>query len=216
MNLCFHGIGTPGRELETGEAPYWISEDFFAEIMDYVTNHPTIDLSFDDGNASDVAIALPALQKRKLTGTFFPLAARLGQPGSVDGDGLKELRTSGMLVGTHGMHHQPWRGLNPASLEEELVDARAILERELGAPISVAACPLGSYDRKVLSRLKTLRYTRVFTSDRGTTRPDAWLQPRHSVRNDDTFADVRTLVEQRPSPLEQVVFTGKTALKRLR
>ena len=40
-------------------------------------------ISFDDGNASDVGIALPELERRGLKAVFFLLAGRLGQPGSL-------------------------------------------------------------------------------------------------------------------------------------
>jgi hypothetical protein len=33
----------------------------------------------------------------------------------------------------------------------------------------------------VLATLRRSGYRRVYTSDRGTTRPDEWLQPRNSV-----------------------------------
>ena len=31
VNVCFHGIGTPDRELEPGEDKYWISTELFAD-----------------------------------------------------------------------------------------------------------------------------------------------------------------------------------------
>src|SRR5207249_4098380 len=36
INICFHGVGTPRRELEPGEDVYWISEDAFRRILDEI------------------------------------------------------------------------------------------------------------------------------------------------------------------------------------
>ena len=53
-------------------------------------------ISFDDGNASDLEIGLPALLERGLTATFFVLAGRLGRPGSLDADEVARCsRTAG-------------------------------------------------------------------------------------------------------------------------
>src|SRR3712207_5181342 len=92
INVCFHGIGTPRRELEPGEAPYWIGVDTYHRVLDDLASWPLpVRISFDDGNASDVEIGLPGLLSRGLTADFFVLAGRLGQTGSLDEPAVKEL-----------------------------------------------------------------------------------------------------------------------------
>ena len=198
-NVCFHGVGTPRRELEPGEDVYWVGTDQFLRILDEVATWPTVRLSFDDGNASDVDIALPALLERGLTAEFFALAGRLDAPGSLRGEGLRTLRRHGMTVGSHGMHHRSWRGLDEAGARVEFVEARDRLSAEVGEPVDVAACPLGRYDRQVITRLRGLGYRRVYTSDRRPARADAWLQPRHSVRRHDTADTLRAAVLDPPA-----------------
>jgi peptidoglycan/xylan/chitin deacetylase (PgdA/CDA1 family) len=191
VNVCFHGIGTPLRELEPGEDPYWVSKDAFLTILDELVTWPSIAISFDDGNVSDVRIALPALTERGLTATFFALAGRLDRPGSLSGDDLRELVRHGMAVGTHGMAHRPWRRMSPQARESELMQARVELSEACGVKVTDAACPLGQYDRRLLNHLRHLGYRRVYTSDRRPALADAWLQPRFSVRTGDTPASVR-------------------------
>ena len=48
-----------------------------------------------------------------------------------------------------------------------------------------AACPFGSYDRRVLESLRGSGYRRVYTSDRGTTDAEDYLQARNTVGPDD-------------------------------
>jgi peptidoglycan/xylan/chitin deacetylase (PgdA/CDA1 family) len=181
INLTFHGIGEPGRPLDPGEGDVWVSREQFLALLDRAADRRDVAISFDDGNASDVEQALPALRERGLTATFFVLAGRLGRPSFVDEDGVRALAEAGMEIGCHGMRHRAWRGLDHRTLHEELVDAKRILEGAVGRPVTRAACPFGSYDRRVLRALRGTGYERVYTSDRGTARPDAFLQARNSV-----------------------------------
>ena len=74
-NISFHGIGTPeGPEREPDEHRYWVTESAFLRVLDLCASVPNVRLSFDDGNASDAAIALPALLERGLSADFFPIA----------------------------------------------------------------------------------------------------------------------------------------------
>ena len=42
LNLCFHGIGAPGRELEPGEENYWIGPAKFEELLDVIVRFPSV------------------------------------------------------------------------------------------------------------------------------------------------------------------------------
>jgi peptidoglycan/xylan/chitin deacetylase (PgdA/CDA1 family) len=216
INVCFHGIGTPGRELEPGEAPYWISVDTYHRVLDDLAGWPTVRISFDDGNASDVEIGLPGLLARGLVADFFVLAGRLGQPGSLDEPAVKELVAAGMTVGTHGMNHIPWRGLDPATTRAELVDARARIAAVTGTPVDAAACPLGRYDRRLLGDLRRFGYRRVYTSDRRAADPNAWLQPRFSIRAEDTPESFRARATAVPALPARAKDAAKGLIKRWR
>ena len=216
LNICFHGVGTPQRELEPGEDVYWVDVDRYLRILDEIVTWPSVRISFDDANASDVEIGLPALVERGLSAQFFLLAGRLGQPGSLAVDDVRELVDRGMAIGTHGMSHQPWLKMNPATRETELVEARRRIEDAAGVTVTEAACPLGRYDRRLLSDLRRLRYHRVYTSDRQAARPDSWLQPRFSVRRDDTAESLRAALLSCPSLGRRARHTVVGLVKRLR
>ena len=215
IHLCFHGIGACTREREAGEAKYWVSTDRFRAIADEIAGHANVRLSFDDGNSTDIDVALPELRARGLTVTFFPLAGRLGERGSVAAGDLGVLRAAGVRIGSHGWAHVPWRGLDRASLTRELVDARVRLEAASGASITDAALPLGRYDRGLLRRLKEAGYTAVYTSDRFPVRDSSWLRARYSVTADDTVESVRWILRRRPG-LGETRQVLASAVKRLR
>lgn len=201
VNLCFHGIGAPGRELEPGEATYWIGTDLFESVLDEVAGRPDVVLSFDDGNASDVELGLPRLQERGLRATFFVLAGRLDLAGSLGREDVVRLRDAGMTVGTHGMDHHSWRHLDEQARRRELEEARTAIAEVVGRPVDEAALPLGQYDRTTLRALRRAGYRRVHTSDRRPARPGAWLQPRYSIRGEDTLESLRReVLSDRPWP----------------
>ena len=181
INLTFHGIGEPGRALSPGESDVWVSSEQFAALLDSAAGRDDVRITFDDGNASDLEIALPALRERGLSATFFVVAGRLDVPRFLDAEGVRELAAAGMEIGCHGMRHRAWRGLDDSALHEELVQSKALLERVVARPVTRAACPFGSYDRRVLRGLRRAGYEHVYTSDCGVTRPDEWLQVRYSV-----------------------------------
>jgi len=191
VNVCFHGVGTPGQGLDAEAAGYFVSRDVFLAVLDELMKYPAASLSFDDGYASDVEIALPALLERGLSASFFPLAGSLGRPGHVSGAGLRALAGAGMTVGSHGMRHRSWRRLDAESGHEEFTLARSMIAEAAGAAVLTAACPFGAYDRRVLTTLRGQGYAQVFTSDRRRARAGGWLQPRYSVRRDDTPRSVR-------------------------
>jgi peptidoglycan/xylan/chitin deacetylase (PgdA/CDA1 family) len=195
INLSFHGVGPPpGPPREPGEHDYWVGRDAFLALLDDVQGRDGVRLSFDDGNASDVEVALPALVERGMTADFFVVAGRLGTPGNVDADGVRALSGAGMGVGTHGMDHRSWRGLDDDELALELVEARQAIAEVAGSAVDAAALPLGQYDRTVLAALRKLEYRVVYSSDARRGRPGAWFQPRYSVRASDTPHSLREFV----------------------
>jgi hypothetical protein len=98
------------------------------------------------------------------------------------------------------MWHRSWRAMDQQETREELVDARDRIAAVAGSPVTTAACPLGLYDRRLLGEMRHQGYTHVFTSDRRPATGGAWLQPRFSVRREDTAGSVRTDMLQ-PAPL---------------
>lgn len=197
IGLIFHGIGTPGRTLEPGEAPYWISIARFDTILDKVqaTPHPDhIRLSFDDGNASDHDIALPRLRARGLTADFFVLSGRIGQLGSLSAEQIRALAACGMGIGSHGIAHRDWRRIGATDLEAEVTGSRGAIKDILGRPVTTAGIPFGSYDAQVLAALRRAGYSAVYSSDGGTMNPQAFLRPRTSVRATMTEAEIAAIL----------------------
>jgi peptidoglycan/xylan/chitin deacetylase (PgdA/CDA1 family) len=194
INLTFHGIGDPGRPLDDAEADVWLDRAGFASVLDAIGRRDDVRISFDDGNGSDLEHALPALSERGLRATFFICAGRLGQPGFVDADGVRLLRSAGMAIGSHGMNHVSWRGLSGPDAQREIVQAKRALEEAIEAPVEEASCPFGAYDRRSLGALRAAGFKRVYASDGGPARPQDWLVARNTMHRWDSGESVARLL----------------------
>src|SRR5882757_21697 len=181
VNLTVHGIGPTERPLEPDEDKTWVTVEQFEQVLDAAVGRSDVRITFDDGNASDVRIALPRLVERGLKADFFVLAGLLGQPGRLDRSGLHDLMRTGMRIGSHGWAHRDWRRLTDEQAREEIVQANKVLTELIGEPVTEVAVPFGSYDRHVLRRLRRAGVRRVYTSDGGRATAGSWLQPRNSL-----------------------------------
>jgi peptidoglycan/xylan/chitin deacetylase (PgdA/CDA1 family) len=202
--INFHGIGTPHSGVGADEEPFWLSRRTFIAMIDRIAfigedaGAPT-SITFDDGNASDATIALPELVKRGLTATFFVCADRIGLPHYLDRSAIGDLLQAGMAIGSHGMRHRDWRKLDDRALDEEISGARARLADVCGKPMRMASVPFGSYDRRVLARLRREGFDCVHTSDGGLARSGAWLKPRESLDASWSVRDLERVAAASPS-----------------
>jgi peptidoglycan/xylan/chitin deacetylase (PgdA/CDA1 family) len=202
--LNFHGIGTPHSGVDADEAPFWIPRRKFVALIDQIAymgdaSGARTSITFDDGNASDATIAMPELVKRGLTATFFVCADRIGMPHYLDASAICEMLRAGMAIGSHGMRHRDWRTLDDDALNAEIGDARERIADACGRPVSTASIPFGSYDRRVLARLRRENLECVHTSDGGLARCDAWLKPRESLDASWCPRDIERVVAASPA-----------------
>ena len=82
--IMFHGIGDPPSTATAFEAQFWVDPNRFRQLMDCMADYDDYEITFDDGNRSDIDIVMPILQDRGLTAHFFVLADRLNNPRSLN------------------------------------------------------------------------------------------------------------------------------------
>src|SRR2546430_16228330 len=105
--LTFHGIGDPPRAVQESERSVWISKPQFEAVLDAISDREDVILTFDDGNASDAEIALPALARQGRTAIFFLVAGRRDEPGFVTTEDATKLVEAGRKGGPHGGYPHP-------------------------------------------------------------------------------------------------------------
>jgi biofilm PGA synthesis N-glycosyltransferase PgaC len=214
--LNFHGVGPIPREISDGERNCWLETAHFEAVLEIVRGQPHVELTFDDGNASDVEIVLPALLGRGLRATFFICSGRLDQPTFLSRSQVRELRAAGMGIGSHGIDHTSWRRLAQDQLAQELASSRQILEEVCGSPVVVAACPFGDYDRRVLKGLRQAGYRQVYTSDGGTAAAGDWLKARATVTRSISLDYLDCMIRQGPGVHTRIMKKVRKLIKRLR
>ena len=214
--LTFHGVGPKPRTLTEEEDAVWLDHDAFEEILDAIKALGRTWLTFDDGNASDLDIALPSLLRRNLKADFFISTGKVGCDGYLNASQVREIANAGMGIGNHGISHTSWRKLDHSDLWNELKNSQKKLEEIVGKPIDQASCPFGHYDRRVLSFLRRAGYSRVYTSDGGVAVTSHWLQPRTSLHRHDSSSSIYDLLSTNHHSTRNLIRRLKTAIKRRR
>lgn len=216
--LIFHGIGDPRPELPAEERPYWISPDFFEEILTAVkfrSQRHSVLLTFDDGNASDLHAAR-RLASVGLEGKFYLLTGRFGQPHYLNRTDARDLQRAGFEVGLHGRGHVDWRRASDQDLAAETIDARADLSDAIGRPVTSAAIPFGAYNRRVINHLRRQDFDRIYTSDAGPARSKGLFRRRTAVMAHHRIDDIIALIEDRADMLARARRVVAPIIKRLR
>jgi peptidoglycan/xylan/chitin deacetylase (PgdA/CDA1 family) len=76
----------------------------------------------------------------------------------LDADGVRELASAGLEIGSHSATHVPLAGLAPDELEAEVAGSRASLAALLGTEIRGFAYPYGSMDAAARGAVRDAGY----------------------------------------------------------
>lgn len=185
--LMYHRILSDRHPVpDPEERPWAVSAGAFARQMDRLVEsgrvgvsmrdvHETlaiggripaawVALTFDDGNASDHAHALPLLAARGFRATFFVCGARVDAAGGLSRAALREMQGAGMHIGSHAMTHRFLTTLDEAAERTELAESRELLESVVGAAVDHFAPPGGRWSPRTARALRALSFAAVATS----------------------------------------------------
>jgi peptidoglycan/xylan/chitin deacetylase (PgdA/CDA1 family) len=134
-------------------------------------------LTFDDGGASAL-VAADALERRGWRGHFFVTTGRVGSPGFLDEDGVRELARRGHGVGGHSHTHPTYFGLlSRAEQLDEWRRSREELGRILGEPPVAASVPGGFFGPQVAETAAEAGYGWLMTSEPESRLRTEWGLP---------------------------------------
>jgi peptidoglycan/xylan/chitin deacetylase (PgdA/CDA1 family) len=100
-------------------------------------------ISFDDGDVSNVTVALPLLCERGMVAEFFITSDFIGQPCMLTAQDVRTLAQAGMGVQSHGRSHRFLEDLDYETMHAELRDSKDRLEGASGVPVTAIAFPGG-------------------------------------------------------------------------
>jgi peptidoglycan/xylan/chitin deacetylase (PgdA/CDA1 family) len=132
-------------------------------------DHRLVGLTFDDGYADFLRLAVPALRQYGHTATVFVLPGRLGGSNDwdpdgprkplLDADGIREAAGAGMEIGSHGLLHRDLTALDDAALAAEVSESRALLAEVTGTPPVGFCYPYGVLDARAVLAVRDAGYT---------------------------------------------------------
>lgn len=163
--LMFHSVGA-SENKEAGAELYSVEVEKFKEQMKILGTVPVIRplISFDDGLVDNYTNAYPILKELGLKAYFFVIVSKIGTEGYMNWEQIRELKNAGMSIGSHGMTHRLLTELEDKELNDEIKESKMILEKNLGQRIDYFSIPFGSYNAKIIEKIKEAGYKAVFTS----------------------------------------------------
>jgi peptidoglycan/xylan/chitin deacetylase (PgdA/CDA1 family) len=160
-----------------GYTPLTIQELITDEETGILPEKP-IAITFDDGWRDQYNNALPILIKYKIPATFYIYTGVIGSPAYMTWDDLQALVNLDMEIGGHTKSHPRLTKINPDKLDEEIVQSKHVLEKNLHVQVSNFAYPYGVYNDAIIKVVKGAGYISARTSN-------------HSIYND--FKDLYQL-----------------------
>ena len=193
--LMYHGVKTDSQSVpddrEIGAELYdlrleqfesqmtWLSDHNYHTInidkIDNLSQQRQVILTFDDGEMNNFIHALPVLKRLKFKAYFFIIVERIGKPGYMGWNELRQLYEAGMTIGSHGLTHRILTDLTDREVEGELYDSLKYLVNHLGDGISTLSIPRGFCNDSVIQIAYKLGYLDVFISERpGHLKSNCW------------------------------------------
>lgn len=172
-------------------------------------------ITFDDGNASDIELALSELVSSKKTASFFIVPSLVGSKGYMTWDDVVTLRMHGMVVGSHTLSHRNLALCDPRTIASELTESRAMIQTVTGVSVDALALPGGFAPRGIGRYAKEAGYSCVLTSRPGYWDRRSLLVPRVCARPTLTPTELRAVLTGTGSAYlryEQVKYMARSAM----
>ena len=200
-------------------------------LVDLVSNpkmsassKPLAAITFDDGFEDNHSYALPILAKHGATATFFITAGFVERDPVVlerfqqllgratddlvplDWPQIRELRASGMDIGSHTYSHPNLARLSSADAENELRLSKELISDRLGDAIDLFAYPFGKprvhFTSETTDRVRTTGYRLAASiTFRGVRRTDASLNIPRFFADGDTVEKLEAKLQGIYDPL---------------
>lgn len=213
--LMYHGLHADQRAHGRYDAVYSVHPSAFARQLDWLRGNGyrsvlpgdraaagegrRVAITFDDGDVSNLEVALPLLRERGMVATFFVTSGFVDQPGMLSPAQLRALADAGMAIGAHGRSHAFLEDLGEAALAAELGESRDALAAIAGCTVDAMALPGGRGGERERIAAHAAGYRHLFGSVPGPNRRsdgDGWLQ-RIAVTRGTTIDEFAALVAWR-------------------
>ncbi len=152
-------------------------------------------LTFDDGWENQYKYAFPILKKYGVSAMFYVYTRPIGYKHFLTWEQLREMKHSGMEIGSHTITHPFFKKSDEKSLRFEIIESKKVLEEKLSIPINHFAAPFGYSNEHIESIIKEAGYETGRTIYRGPHQSNPY-----SLRGDlltDSMKDFINALEQK-------------------
>ena len=183
--LMYHHVGIPSGKWRLNT----VSEKSFEYQMDFMKRHGfqvisfddlvegmkegqlfarnTVVLQFDDGYEDNYKYAFPILKKYGFPAMVFLVSDKVGTPGFLTWDQVKEMEKYNFLAGAHTRHHVYLPRVSLAQAQDEIAGSKKIIEDHLGHSIDYFSYPSGGFTEEIKRLVKEAGYKAAVTTNRG-------------------------------------------------
>lgn len=150
----------------------------------------TIVLTFDDGYQNSFLTAFPILKKYDFQASIFLTTRSIGKVkeggviGMLDWEEVKKMDGSGLIdFEPHTVTHPKLTSLKTKEIENEIIESKEKIEKELQKKCKYFAYPKGKYNAGIKEAVKDAGFKAAFTVEKGviTLESDFFSLKRNSV-----------------------------------
>ena len=130
----------------------------------------TVVIQFDDGYADNYTDAFPVLKRYRFPATVFIVSDKVGTPGFLTWDQVKEMDTHNFTAGAHTRHHVYLPDVPLDVARDEIVGSKKMIEEHVGHPIDYFAYPSGGFNEEIEGIVEEAGFKAAVTTNRGEDR----------------------------------------------
>ncbi|MEP6939074.1 MAG: polysaccharide deacetylase family protein [Rudaea sp.] len=185
--LMYHGLHATAQSRGRFESVYSVAPEEFSAQLDWLlqagyrsmrlddlqANGPEtkpVVITFDDGDVSNVEVALPLLRERGMVAEFFVTSDFIDCAGMLTRADVRALSDAGMGVQSHGQSHRYLEDLDAGALADELGNSKRLIEELTGRIVDALALPGGRGGERERQDALRQGYRYLFNSAPGSNR----------------------------------------------
>jgi len=221
--LCYHHIGNETKSyMSVSCSNFKLQMKFLADqgfqtvsLSDLVSGtakQGSIVLTFDDGYVDNYENAYPIMKDFGFRGAIFCIAKKIGKPGYLNTEQMKEMVQSGFEFGSHTSTHPELPLLTHEEKKREILGSKNQLEQEIGVDINFFCYPKGLYDQEVLTLVEEARYQGACSNAPGTNTTtgngknfNPYLLKRTEIASYDSLGDFQKKLAGAYDPLHRLL-----------